>query len=116
MKIDQLNSASSIHKFNQNRQGQGEIRTQSKHDNHNEQNKEKFAESDIKQAVDSLNGFIEPLQTNLKFVYHDELNEYYVTVVNPLTNEVLREIPPKKMLDMYAAMTETMGILIDEKI
>lgn len=65
--------------------------------------------------VDKLNEFIDPLITNLKFVLHEDLNEYYVTVVNPLTDEVIKEIPPKKMLDMYAAMAEFMGILIDEK-
>lgn len=71
---------------------------------------------EVETVVESMNEFIDPLQTNLKFVFHEELNEYYVAVVNPLTNEVVKEIPPKKMLDMYAAMAEFMGILIDEKI
>jgi flagellar protein FlaG len=71
---------------------------------------------DVESAVTILNGFIDPSRTNLKFVYHEQLNEYYVTVVNPLTNETIKEIPPKKMLDMYAAMAEFMGILIDKKI
>lgn len=71
---------------------------------------------DVESVVTILNGFIDPSRTNLKFVYHEQLNEYYVTVVNPLTNETVREIPPKKMLDMYAAMAEFMGILIDKKI
>ncbi|HEY4602080.1 MAG TPA: flagellar protein FlaG [Cerasibacillus sp.] len=71
---------------------------------------------DVKKAVNNLNTFIEPLQTNLKFQYHEDLNEYYVEVVNPMTEEVIREIPPKKLLDMYAAMADFMGILIDKKI
>ncbi len=71
---------------------------------------------DVESVVTILNGFIDPSRTNLKFVYHEQLNEYYVTVVNPLTNETVKEIPPKKMLDMYAAMAEFMGILIDKKI
>lgn len=71
---------------------------------------------DVKQAVHNLNKFIEPLQTNLKFQYHEDLNEYYVEVVNPMTDEVIREIPPKKLLDMYAAMADFMGLLIDKKI
>lgn len=79
-------------------------------------NKEVVNPKEIETVVESLNEFIDPLHTNLKFVFHEELNEYYVTVVNPFTNEVIREIPPKKMLDMYAAMTEYMGMLIDEKI
>ena len=70
----------------------------------------------VETVVSQLNGFIEPLRTNVQFKLHEELDEYYVTVVNSLNNEVIKEIPPKKMLDMYAAMTEYMGLLVDEKI
>src|SRR5690606_6097848 len=49
-------------------------------------------------VVNQLNEFMEPLRTNLKFELHEELNEYYVTVVNPITDEIIKEIPPKKML------------------
>lgn len=70
----------------------------------------------VEAMVNNLNDFIEPLRTNLKFQFHEKLNEYYVEVVNPLTDEVIKEIPPKKMLDMYADMAELMGIIIDRKI
>lgn len=70
----------------------------------------------VETVVSKLNKLIEPLRTDLKFQYYEKLNEYYVTVVNPLTSEVIKEIPPKKMLDMYAEMAKLMGILIDEKI
>ncbi|OZU88795.1 flagellar biosynthesis protein FlaG [Virgibacillus indicus] len=70
----------------------------------------------VESVISKLNEIIEPLRTNLKFQYHEKLNEYYVTVVNPLTDEVIKEIPPKKFLDMYADMAELMGILVDEKI
>ena len=66
--------------------------------------------------VDELNEMAKPLRTNLNFQLHEKLDEYYVEVVNPLTGEVIKEIPPKKMLDRYAAMAEFMGILVDEKI
>jgi len=71
---------------------------------------------DVLDVVDKMNEFMDPLRTNLKFELHEQLDEYYVQVVNPFTNEVIKEIPPKKMLDMYAAMAEYMGILVDEKI
>jgi len=70
----------------------------------------------IKTAVSNMNDFIEPVITNLKFVFHEDLHEYYVTIINPVTDEVIREIPPKKLLDMYAAMAEYIGLLVDEKI
>ncbi|WP_217588526.1 flagellar protein FlaG [Lentibacillus saliphilus] len=70
----------------------------------------------IQNAVTKMNEFTKPLQTDLRFQLHEDLNEYYVTVVDPLTDEVIKEIPPKKMLDMYAAMAEFMGLMVDERI
>lgn len=61
----------------------------------NSQNKheeELINSKEVKTVVSKLNGFIDPVRTNLQFKYHEELNEYYVTVVNPLTNEVVKEI------------------------
>lgn len=66
--------------------------------------------------VDSLNKFMENSPTSLKFEYHEKLHEYYVKVVDDKTNEVVREIPPKKMLDFYAAMTEFLGLMVDKKV
>ncbi|WP_099159881.1 flagellar protein FlaG [Virgibacillus ndiopensis] len=84
--------------------------------NHEKQGEEITSSKEVKTVVSKLNEFIEPTRTNLKFEFHEKLKEYYVTVVNPLTDEVIKEIPPKKMLDMYAAMAEFMGLLVDEKI
>jgi len=76
----------------------------------------KIAKEDVKLAVKNLNNFLEPVMTNLKFVFHEDLKDYYVTIVDPVTNEIVKEIPPKKMLDMYVAMAEYMGLLVDEKV
>lgn len=70
----------------------------------------------VQQVIDSLNKFLEPNNTSLKFELHDELNEYYVTIVNNETHEIVREIPSKKILDIYAAMTEFLGFVVDKKI
>lgn len=71
---------------------------------------------ELSEAIDKINTFFEPTRRNLKFELHDKLNKYYVSVVDSQTSEVIKEIPPKKFLDMYAAMAEFMGILVDEKI
>ncbi|WP_181347267.1 flagellar protein FlaG [Thalassobacillus sp. CUG 92003] len=72
--------------------------------------------TDYEQVVESLNEFLEPTDTSLKFEFHDKLERYYVTLVDKQTDEVVKEIPPKKMLDVYAAMAEFMGFIVDEKI
>ncbi|WP_453993458.1 flagellar protein FlaG [Bacillus nitroreducens] len=74
------------------------------------------SKENIKQVIDSLNKFLEPNNTSLKFELHEDLNEYYVTIVNNDTHEVVREIPSKKILDIYAAMTEFLGFVVDKKI
>jgi flagellar protein FlaG len=73
-------------------------------------------EDQLTEVVNSMNEFLQASHTSLKFVLHDELNEYYVTLVDDLTQEIVREIPSKKMLDMYAAMTEFVGLMVDKKI
>jgi flagellar protein FlaG len=68
-----------------------------------------------KKVVNSINEFLEGSNTHLKFNFHDDLQEFYVTVVDNTTNEVIKEIPSKKLLDMYAAMTDYLGLLVDRK-
>lgn len=69
-----------------------------------------------KQMTDSMNKFLESVNTQLRFKLHNELKEYYVTIVDSKTDEVVREIPSKKLMDVYAAMKEFVGLLIDRKI
>lgn len=70
----------------------------------------------LEEVVKGLNEFLQPSHTSLKFELHDELQEYYVQIIDERTDEVIREIPPKKLLDMYAAMMEFVGLLVDKKI
>ena len=54
-------------------------------------------EFDIEQKISSLNGFLQPIRTNLKFELHEKLDRYYVSVIDSNTHEVIKEIPPKKL-------------------
>lgn len=65
--------------------------------------------------VAGMNEFLEPTSTNVKFKLHEQLEVYYVQVIDSTTDEVLREIPNKKFLDMYASMAELAGLIVDEK-
>ncbi|WP_163144144.1 flagellar protein FlaG [Bacillus sp. 22-7] len=80
------------------------------------QSRETKKGNQVVEVVDSMNKFLQASHTSLKFVLHEELNEYYVTLVDDVTQEVVKEIPSKKMLDMYAAMTEFVGLMVDKKI
>lgn len=66
-------------------------------------------------VIDSMNEFLKASNTHLKFQFHEDLQKYYVSIVDDQTNEVIKEIPPKKLLDMYAAMEKYLGLLVDKK-
>ncbi|MGE7922792.1 flagellar protein FlaG [Viridibacillus arvi] len=70
----------------------------------------------LERAVNALNEFMEFHNKSSKFVLHDGLNRYFVQVVDAKTNEVVREIPPKKLLDAYYTMQKYLGMVVDETI
>lgn len=70
----------------------------------------------LEEVVKSLNEFVQPTHTSIQFELHEESKEYYVKVVDVDTKETLREIPSKKLLDIYAAMTQFLGLMFDRKI
>ena len=74
------------------------------------------SDTDITVMTDSMNTFLESANTQLRFKLHDKLNEYYVTIIDMKTDEVVREIPSKKLMDIHAAMREFLGLLVDRKI
>lgn len=76
----------------------------------------KVKEEQVTEVIVSMNKFLQASHTSLKFELHEELNEYYVTLVDDVTQEVVKEIPSKKLLDVYAAMTEFLGLMVDKKI
>ncbi|UFT98542.1 flagellar protein FlaG [Radiobacillus kanasensis] len=78
--------------------------------------KREIDEEQLKAVIKGMNDFLEPTRTALKFEYHEKLKEYYVTIVNPESNEVIKEIPAKKLLDAYASMAELMGFIVDETV
>jgi len=98
--------------LNGNFENQRELKN---HQNSFEEAKNESFEEQVKVRVEAVNDFLVPLKTSIKFVFHEELQEYYVEVINEDTNEVIREIPPKKFLDMYAEMAKFMGLIIDKK-
>jgi flagellar protein FlaG len=70
----------------------------------------------LEKVISALNDMLELAHTSSKFVLHEKLNDYYVQIVDEVTQEVVKEIPNKKFLDMYAEMIEFMGIFVDKKI
>ncbi|OAO79884.1 Flagellar protein [Anoxybacillus flavithermus] len=80
------------------------------------QEEERIPKQKLEEIVKGMNEFLQPSHTSLKFAVHEDLKEYYVQLIDDRTKEVVREIPPKKLLDMYAAMMKFVGLIVDRKI
>ncbi|MGE5701485.1 MAG: flagellar protein FlaG [Clostridia bacterium] len=96
-------------------EGQGAEVTQAPAPNNSVGNEKQDARDEVKKEVDSLNKWLGTKNTHLRFQMHDRLKEYYVQIVDDRTNEVVREVPSKKIMDLAANMYELAGIIVDEK-
>lgn len=67
------------------------------------------------QQVEQANRFFVNRHTHLQFSIHKETKAIIVRIINSETQEVLKEIPPEKMLDLVAKLWELAGLFVDEK-
>lgn len=78
--------------------------------------KQQISKEKLQQAVDSVNEFFDVDKKSSKFVLHDGLGKYYVRLVDEETEEVIKEIPPERLLDAFYEMQKLAGMIVDEKI
>lgn len=80
-----------------------------------QENKEKIiTKEDLDRALGKLNKFMEGEKTHAEYEVHDKLKDIIIKIVENDTSKVIMEIPPKKILDMVAAMCEMVGIIFDK--
>ena len=71
------------------------------------------SEATMADAVSKANLRME--HTRCEYYYHKKTNRVSIKVIDRDTDEVIREIPPEKSLDMLQKMWELAGMLVDEK-
>lgn len=74
-----------------------------------------YTEKDLEKAIEKANESFKPHNRRLEFEPHERTDRMLVKVVDTTTDEIIREIPPEKIIDMVADMLEMAGILIDER-
>ena len=65
----------------------------------------------MEKAVASL-----PHYSDAKFGIHEKTNRIVIKLVDRETQEVIKEIPPEKTLDLLAKRMELAGVLVDERM
>ncbi|MBQ3164753.1 MAG: flagellar protein FlaG [Lachnospiraceae bacterium] len=68
----------------------------------------------IKKALKEMNAQLP--NSEAKFGIHEETNRVMIKLVDKDTQEVIKEFPPEKTLDMIAKCMELAGVLVDEKL
>lgn len=71
---------------------------------------------ELKKMTAAMNDFVEAMDTNIRFKYHDKTKELMVQVIDQTNNKVLREFPSHEFLDTIAAIRSCVGILLDKKM
>lgn len=75
-----------------------------------------ISEKTVIEAIENANKRLMGANTEIHFSVHERTKEIMVKIMNSETKEVVREIPPEKMLDMVAKMMELAGIIVDKKL
>lgn len=69
----------------------------------------------VKKAIEKANKAMDGYERKFEYKVHEKTGDLLVKVVNTETNEVVREIPNEKLLDLMDKLQELAGINIDEK-
>ncbi len=69
-----------------------------------------------KEMVFAVQEELEKLNVRLVFNVDEETKEIVVKVVDPKTNEVIRQIPPEELLEIRKKLDEIVGILFDVRV
>jgi len=71
-------------------------------------------EGELKRMVEEMQKHIESMRVNLKFsTYGDHGERIAVAVMNGDTGEIVREIPPKEIQELYMRMSELVGMIFN---
>ncbi|NMB17681.1 MAG: flagellar protein FlaG [Firmicutes bacterium] len=75
---------------------------------------EEINPTDLDNAVEAVQKVSLIFDRKLEFSIHEDTNRVIVKVINMETGEVIREIPPEKIVELVAKMDSYLGLLIDE--
>jgi flagellar protein FlaG len=68
---------------------------------------------DLPRAVGELNQTLSSHHRHLSISMHQATGRRVVTVYDTDTNEVIREIPPERVLDAHASLLQMAGLILD---
>ena len=70
------------------------------------------AQAELSAAVSNIQDHMQSIRRDLQFSVDEDSGETVVKVVDPETEEVIRQIPPKELLTLSQRLDEAAGLLI----
>ncbi|RJO75435.1 MAG: flagellar protein FlaG [Myxococcales bacterium] len=92
---------------------------------------EKPSRLDLERLAEEANRTLERLNTSLRFQVHEGTDRVFIQLVSDQTGELIREFPPRELLDMAAKLKEVSeaitasrrvedakasGVLVDQRL
>lgn len=78
-------------------------------------NNKNVKEEDVIRSIEHANKQIKLFDRKLEFSIHEKTKEIMVKVIDTKNDQVIREIPSEKILDMVVKLCEMAGLFVDEK-
>jgi len=75
-----------------------------------------ISEAQISEAVRRANKSLEWAKRHFEYSFHDKTNTFVVRVYDSESEELIREIPPERILDLVARLWEIAGLIVDERV
>lgn len=73
-----------------------------------------MSQEKMHKALDNINRKLS--HTSCEYGYDDTTNRVTIKIIDKETDEVIRELPPEKTLQMIAKAWELAGLLVDERL
>src|SRR5690606_23479915 len=89
---------------------QNEIETQLQYD----EAEEKITMEQLEKVVNKANEHIMGVNTQLQYRIHEGTDRIMVRLIDTESQDVIREIPPEKMLDLVAEIWKRVGLVVDK--
>ncbi|WP_193726653.1 flagellar protein FlaG [Paenibacillus guangzhouensis] len=74
-----------------------------------------ISDAALQKALVKVNKALKGLDTRLEYKFHDKTGDMIVKIINADTNEIVREVPSEKIVDLIVKLQELSGLIIDEK-
>ncbi len=76
----------------------------------------RYSEDEVIDIIEQANNQFVAYDRKFEFSIHEKTKQIMVKVLDSVTNEVIKELPPEKVLDIVAGIWEVAGIMVDKKI